>query len=303
MVNILDKSNTHRSAIAEAVVRVSNASTIQAVSEKQVPKGDVIEMSKTAGLLAVKRTSDMIPDCHPLPIEFCKIHHELRNLEIVIRVEVHTIYKTGVEVEAMHGASVVALTIYDMLKPLDKEIVIERICLIEKSGGRSSYADKKLPDLNAAVVVCSDSVSSGKKTDRAGVAVIEKLKKCSVSIFDYTIIPDESETIKQRVLEYCSNGVNMVILSGGTGLSPRDCTTEALAGIIEIRIPGIEEAMRAYGQDRTPYSMLSRSIAGLIGNTLILGLPGSTRGAAESMDALFPAVLHIFKVMQGARHD
>ena len=95
----------------------------------------------------------------------------------------------------------------------------------------------------------------------------------------------------------------MVILSGGTGLSPRDCTTEALAGIIEIRIPGIEEAMRAYGQDRTPYSMLSRSIAGLIGNTLILGLPGSTRGAAESMDALFPAVLHIFKVMQGARHD
>lgn len=303
MVNILSKNSTHRSAVAEATIRVSTDSTIQAIVQKKVPKGDVFEMSKTAGLLAVKRTSDMIPDCHPLPIEFCTIQHEIRVHEIVVRVEVHTIYKTGVEVEAMHGASVVALTIYDMLKPIDKEIIIERIRLVEKKGGKSSFTDRQLPSLKAAVVVCSDSISNGKKEDRAGKAVIEKLEQCSVAISDYVVIPDESEAITQKVLGYCSQDVNLVILSGGTGLSPRDCTTETLNKIIEKRIPGIEEAMRSYGQDRTPYSMLSRSIAGLIGNTLVLGLPGSTKGAAESMDAIFPAVLHIFKVMQGARHD
>ena len=97
--------------------------------------------------------------------------------------------------------------------------------------------------------------------------------------------------------------MNLVIFTGGTGLSPRDVTPEALEEILERRIPGIEEAIRTYGQQRTPYAMLSRSVAGLIGDTLILGLPGSTNGASESMDAVFPSVLHIFKVMEGARHD
>lgn len=303
MINITHKSSTHRTAIAQAIVKVSSEETIKAVKEKRVPKGDVFEMSKAAGLFAAKRTSDMIPDCHPLPIEFANIVHEIVGLEIFIRVEIQTIYKTGVEVEAMHTASVVALTIYDMLKPIDKNISIEQIKLIEKLGGKSDFAKKEIAGLKAAVIVCSDSISKGGKEDKAGKAIIEKLKTSKVEVSDYIVIPDEKTEIIEKIKNYCSQNLSMVILTGGTGLSPRDTTTEALESIIEKRIPGIDEAMRAYGQQRTPYSMLSRSISGLIGNTLVLGLPGSTRGASESMDALFPAVLHIFKVMKGTRHE
>ena len=130
MVNITHKSNTLRIAIAQCIVRVSSIDTIHAIVNKQVPKGDVFEMAKTAGLFAAKRTADMIPDCHPLPIEFTQIKFRIEELTVFIEVEIHTIYKTGVEVEAMHAASVVALTMYDMLKPIDKNICIEQIKLL-----------------------------------------------------------------------------------------------------------------------------------------------------------------------------
>jgi cyclic pyranopterin monophosphate synthase len=301
MINITDKSNTHRTAIAQAKVRVSSAETIAVLREKRVPKGDVFEMSKAAGLFAAKRTSDMIPDCHPLPIEYTDIKFDIIDLEIIIKVEIQTIYKTGVEVEAMHAASVVALTIYDMLKPLDKDISIEQIKIVEKKGGKSNYL-REVTEIKAAVIVCSDSISQGIEEDRAGKAIIKKLKGYNIEIDDYIIIPDEKEIIQEKVKRYSSQQIEIVILTGGTGLSSRDVTPEALNQLIDKRIPGIEETIRRYGQERTPYSMLSRSVAGLCGNTLLLGLPGSTRGAAESIDAIFPQVLHIFKVMEGARH-
>src|SRR5882757_7824766 len=134
MVNITNKSNSLRQAIATAIVKVSKQETIDAVQNKKVPKGDVFEFSRAAGLLAIKKTSDVIPDCHPLPVEYASINYTIDGLSILITVEVHTIYKTGVEVEAMHGAAITALTIYDMLKPIDKGIEISTIKLISKEG-------------------------------------------------------------------------------------------------------------------------------------------------------------------------
>src|SRR5271168_2198322 len=140
MMDITQKISTQRTSTAVATVKVGKKETMEAIRNKTVPKGDVLEVSRTAGLFAVKRTADMIPDCHPIPIEYTKISFELLEREIRIQCEVKTIYKTGVEVEAMHGASVAALTIYDMLKPLDKSVQISNIRLEAKSGGGSDRA-------------------------------------------------------------------------------------------------------------------------------------------------------------------
>lgn len=298
MVDITHKSDTLREAIAQAIVKVCKEETIQAINSKSVPKGDVFEMAKTAGLFAVKRTSEMIPDCHPMPIEFTSVEYEIEGLEIKITLRIKTIYKTGVEVEAMHGASVVALTMYDMLKPLDKGIEIHSIKLLKKRGGESDFKNRFREDLKAAVVVCSDSIATGKKDDKAGKAIVEKLKTCSVEVLDYSLIPDEAKDIQSCMKKYCDQQVDMVIFAGGTGLSPRDKIPETLLPLLDREIPGIVEAVRSYGQDRTPYSMFSRSVAGVKGDTLILALPGSTRGAKESMDMLFPSVMHVFAMLR-----
>nr|WP_299344581.1 cyclic pyranopterin monophosphate synthase MoaC [Allomuricauda sp.] len=137
MVDITQKESTHRTAIAEAIVKVSSPETVKAIEQGKVPKGDVFSMSRAAGFLGVKKTSDLLPDCHPLPIEHCAIDFEVTGLEVHVRVLVRTFYKTGVEVEAMHGASIVALNMYDMLKPIDKGIEIYSIKLLKKTGGKS----------------------------------------------------------------------------------------------------------------------------------------------------------------------
>ena len=301
MVNITHKNNTLRKAIATAVVQVSSEQTIDAVLNNKVPKGNVFEMSKTAGLFAAKKTSDVIPDCHPLPIEFTAITFDVRGLEIHIFTEIHTIYKTGVEVEAMHSASVVALTMYDMLKPIDKNIEIKSIKLVDKKGGKSDIKDTA-EGVKSAVIVCSDTISAGKKEDKAGKAIIAHLEKLNIENQEYKIIPDEILEIQSNVKRLISEGKNLVIITGGTGLSKRDVTPEAIKPLLDREIPGVAEQIRAYGQDRTPYSMLSRSVVGTIGETLVMALPGSTKGASESMEAIFPAILHIYIIFKGGKH-
>ena len=302
MVDITHKITTLRSATSQATVTVSKPETIKALEQNTVPKGNVFEMAKTAGLFAVKNTHTTIPDCHPLPIEYTAVEYAIDGLSVHIAITVKTVYKTGVEVEAMHGASVIALTMYDMLKPIDKGIEINNVKLLHKKGGKSSFKDQNPSRLSAHIIVCSDSISEGKKEDQAGKAIIDKLQAHDVQIQGYEIIPDDLETIRSKAFELSEN-VNLLIYTGGTGLSMRDVTPEALEPILERRIPGIEEAIRSYGQDRMPYAMLSRSLAGTLGNCLVLALPGSTNGAKESMDAVFPHLLHVFKILRGAQHN
>lgn len=302
MVDITHKITTQRTATAQAIVKVGNIATIQAIKDKTVPKGDVLEVARTAGLFAVKNTSNAIPDCHPLPIEFTAISYEILEMEIHVEITVKTIYKTGVEVEAMHGASIVALTMYDMLKPIDKNVEISTVKLLHKKGGKSDFNDAKNLNLEVAVIVCSDSVSKGKKEDKAGKVITSKLNTLGLEVANYIIIPDELTEIQDAVNQLNKDKVDLVILTGGTGLSNRDITPEAIIPMLDRRIPGIEEAIRSYGQNRTPYAMLSRSVVGFIGSTLVIALPGSTNGASESMDAIFPSVLHLFKILNGFNH-
>ncbi|MBP6391565.1 MAG: bifunctional molybdenum cofactor biosynthesis protein MoaC/MoaB [Flavobacteriales bacterium] len=303
MIDITHKNTTLREAIAEATVKVSMAETIAAVKEKRVPKGDVLEAARVAGLFGIKRTADMIPDCHPLPIEHAEVTFSVEDMAIVVKVKVRTIYRTGVEVEAMHGASVAALTIYDMLKPIDKGISIERIRLLEKKGGKSDWKDAFDKPPRAAVLVISDGVASGKKEDKAGAAIIERLRNLGVQVESKAVVADEPDQIVTQVKDWTAQGIDLILTTGGTGLSPRDRTPEAIAPILDREVPGIMEAARAYGQERMPLAIMSRGVAGMIGRTLVITLPGSMRGAQETMDALFPFVLHVIKVQAHAfRH-
>lgn len=298
MVDITHKSNTLRVATAQAIVKTSSPETIDKIKNNQIPKGNVFEMAKAAGLLGVKKTPDLLPDCHPLPIEYTGIEYEIDGLDIIISMTVKTIYKTGVEVEAMHGASIVALTMYDMLKPVDKGVEISTIKLLKKTGGKSSYGAKG-KGLSATIVVCSDSVSKGEKEDRAGKIIVEKMEAFGLAT-EYKVIPDEPPEIAEHVT---NQQADLLIFTGGTGAGPRDVTPDTVRPLLDTTLSGVEEQMRRYGQERMPYAMLSRSVAGIRDGKVILALPGSSNGARECIDSIFPHLLHVFHVLKGKRHD
>lgn len=302
MVDITFKTFTLRKAIAAATIKTSASSTVEAVKNGTVPKGNVLEFARASALLAIKKTSDVIPDCHPLPVEFASINYEMSGLDINITVEVHTIYKTGVEVEAMHGASVAALVIYDMLKPIDKNVEIANIRLLEKQGGKSSQKNIKTENLTAAIVVCSDSVSQGLKNDTSGKLLVESLNNQGISNVDYSVVPDDVSAIQEKIEFFKNRGCHLLVFTGGTGLSDRDATPEAVLPFITKEIPGIMETARNYGQDRVKTSMLSRGIAGFSDDMLILTFPGSSGAVKEYVQALFPQVLHVFSVKKGDGH-
>jgi cyclic pyranopterin phosphate synthase len=302
MIDVSEKLDTLREATAEATVRV-RPETIDMVKSGNVPKGNVIEMARAAGILGAKKTSELIPFCHQVPLDWISVDFEFGE-KIVIKTQAKAIWKTGVEMEALTAASIAALTIYDMLKPIDDSLEITSVKLIEKRGGKSEWKQHLKPPLKAAVLVLSDTVSQGKKEDKSGKIIVEKLKKEPVEVVEYRILPDDFDMIKRELIRLSDEEkVDLILTSGGTGLSPRDVTVDATKTVIQRDVPGIPEAARIYGFQRTPYAMLSRETAGVRGKTIIINLPGSSRGASESMDALFPWVLHAFHILRGGGHE
>jgi len=137
---------------------------------------------------------------------------------------------------------------------------------------------------------------------KAGIAVIEALKKLDIQVPVYKVIPDDSTAIQEQVAANTHEGIQLLIMVGGTGVSLRDITPDTVKPLLDRELDGIMETARRYGQERMPYAMLSRSVAGLINQTLVLTFPGSLSGATEYMDALFPQVLHVLEVIAGDRH-
>jgi molybdenum cofactor biosynthesis protein MoaC len=281
----------------------ASAATIAAIKSGTVPKGDPLPVAKVAAIQAAKSTSSIIPYCHPLPVEFVGVDFDLDDHAITATVTVKAIYKTGVEMEALTAASVAALTIYDMVKMIDDEMEITGVRLLEKRGGKSDFKDRFGEPVKAAVLVMSDSIAAGKKSDESGKIIKERLEESGVEVSDYRIIADEVREIADTLIRYADElKLDLVVTTGGTGLSPRDCTPEAMQKVIEKEVPGIAETARAAGQTRMPYSMLSRGLAGVRGKTLIINLPGSRGGVSDSLDALFPAVLHSLNMMRAGGH-
>jgi cyclic pyranopterin monophosphate synthase len=303
MLDISRKTKTLRTAVARAQIRLKRE-TIDLIGSDQSPKGDPFPVAKVAAIQAAKNTSRILPYCHPLPLDYVDCRFEIGDGTITIETVVKAIYKTGVEMEALTAASVAALTLYDMLKIVDETMEIREVRLVSKTGGKSDFRDSYASPLRAAVLVMSDSVAEGAKKDTSGRTIVDRLEKEGFVVVDYKILPDEQEMITKELLRYADDlDVDLVLTTGGTGFSPRDFGPEATREAIERPIPGIPEALRSYGQERTPYSMLSRGIAGVRGKTLIVNLPGSRKGCAESLDALFPGLLHSFKMMRAGGHE
>jgi cyclic pyranopterin phosphate synthase len=300
MKSISSKTTTLRRARAVGCVRTAPES-IRRLEANDLPKKDVLVVARVAAIAAAKRTSDLIPYCHPLPIDSVDVEFAVSDDRIDIAVTVEATWKTGVEMEALSAVSVAALTIYDMLKPVDTGLVIDAVKLEEKRGGKSDFQRRVPPKFKAAVIVTSDDTHAGRREDKSGRLIVELLQSYGIEP-DYAVLPDEEALISQKLRELVEHDVDLILTSGGTGLGPRDVTVEATRRVVEREVPGIVEAARAFGQSRTPYAMLSRGIAGVAHRTLIVNLPGSSAGAQETMSAVFPAVLHAHGILRGGGH-
>lgn len=295
MIDITHKRTTQRRAVAEAKVYCS-AATRQLVEDKKIPKGDIFGISRAAGLLAIKNTPHLLPFCHPIPVEYADIAFTLEADGIRIRVEAECIARTGIEVETMTAASIVALNVYDMLKPVDDAIRIGDIRVIEKSGGKGDFGGKAGRQARAAVILCGDDYVARRRDDTAGRMAVEILAEEGVEVVSFDTVGDAPETIAVQLKRVRQAKVDFVFTVGGTGLGPKDTVVDVVRAECDRDVPGISEAMRQHGLDRTPYAALSRSYVGQAGPLLFLALPGSTGGVRESLDALFPWLLHVVKV-------
>lgn len=302
MRDISHKFPTLRTATARAELHLAPA-TVARLRAGDIPKGDPLPVAKVAAIQAAKNTSQIIPYCHPLPVDFVGVEFAITDSLIAAEVTVKAIYKTGVEMEALTGASVAALTLYDMMKMLDDSMRIGSVELLEKRGGKSDFKNVFDTPPRAAVLVLSDSAAAGSRRDLSGRAIERRLAAEGVQVADYRIIPDETDSIVEALAAYADHDrLDLVLTTGGTGFGPRDNTPEAMARVIERDIPGLPEAIRAHGRERTPYASLSRAQAGLRGATLIVNLPGSPGGVEDSLDALFPAILHALRMIRGEGH-
>lgn len=299
MRDISFKVSTLRTARARAELTAS-ASSLTAIREGTVPKGNPLEIAKASAVIAAKRTTDWIPYCHNIPIEFVGVEYQLFENRIIIDVVVKTVAKTGVEMEAMTAAAAAAITIYDMLKMLDDDMEIVSVRLLEKKGGKSDFTSDA--PWTAAVLTVSDRASAGEYEDLSGPILAEGLRERGAQSVLSAIVPDGSEAIAAQVSQWANESVDLIFVTGGTGIGPRDVTPEALAPLFQTTLPGVAEALRSYGQDRIHTSMFSRSVAGTVGTSLVVAIPGSPGACKDALSALFPALLHAKAMLVGGQH-
>ncbi|HEY6900623.1 MAG TPA: bifunctional molybdenum cofactor biosynthesis protein MoaC/MoaB [Puia sp.] len=316
MRDITHKQISLRTARAVGILFCS-AATIDTIRKDQLPKGNLFDVARAAGFLGAKATPQLLPHCHPVAIDGMELEFEFLDKElhtglfgeavagrtgIVIMGEARSIGRTGIEMEILTGVSIAALEIYDMLKPVDKILEIGHIRLLEKKGGKSDREKYFSTPPSCAVLVASDSTAAGQREDKSGKIIKAMLETAGAWVQHYIVVPDDKERIQHQIKEWVKEDIQFIFTTGGTGLGPRDNTVGAVQELLERDADGIAEAMRAYGQQRTPMAMMSRGVAGSIGHTLVVTLPGSSDGARESLEAILPAVFHARKMMKGGGH-
>ena len=155
----------------------------------------------------------------------------------------------------------------------------------------------------AHVITVSDGVSAGTRDDISGPALQNLLRQAGLQVSDPEVVPDTHERITDAIVAAVVAGADLVVTTGGTGLGPRDVTPQATSMLIDYEVPGLSELMRSVGAVKTPMAVLSRGVAGVRGHTLILNVPGSMKGATESLEAVLPVLGHAIQLLHGdTRH-
>ncbi len=297
MKDITRKPETLRAAKAAATLHAP-AACITLLRKRRVEKGDALEVARAAGMLAAKRTWELLPFCHPLPLQSIRLEYQLAEKAVGIECEVQVVAATGVEMEALTAVSVAALTLYDMLKPhAERDLAISDIRLLEKTGGKSEYA-RRIQPAAAGVVL---AIPGGRKHDQAGQAVRAELEAAGFEIRAYEVLDDSGGKLAARLEHWLTQDVELIATVGGTGVSANDRAVETVRARIERELPGVMEAARHYGQRRTPYALLSRGVAGLAGSAVVVTFPGSTRGAQETWQAIAAGLVHTLESLRHSR--
>jgi molybdenum cofactor biosynthesis protein MoaC len=320
MADVRRKRATARRAVA--VGELYAGSAYEDLAHGRLPKGDAIAMAEIAGLQGAKSASQLMPLCHPLPLEYIEVRCERVPERQSIRVycEVATFARTGVEMEALAGVSAALLTLYDLTKPVQPALSMGGTRLLFKEGGKKGLwlhpdgmsdaerehyrprASAGLEGVAAAVITLSDRASRGDYEDVSGPLLVERLRALGAEVGAAELRPDEEEGLAARLRELAADGTRLVLCTGGTGLAPRDRTPEALARVADRHVAGIGELFRSESGRHTPMAWLSRADAVLVGGTLVIALPGSAKAVAEGMDILAPILKHALDMAAGGGH-
>ncbi len=300
-VDITTKFDNLRTARAKGKIKLSSK-TIKKILNKEIPKGDVLAAAQIAGIMGAKKTAELMPFCHPIPIDHIEVITKVGEDYIEIEAEVRGIWRTGYEVEAMNAVMMALLNIFDMCKAFDSGMEIGEVKVVSKSGGKSDWAES-LKGLKAAVITVSDSCARGEKEDKSGKLAEELLKQFEAEVVSYTVVPDEKEEIKKAILDSASKGANVIVTTGGTGFSTRDVTPEATEELLDKEMIGFSEAMHILGVRFTPKALMSRAKAGFLNSdTVVINLPGSSKAVEQNLKMFLPLIKHALKMAKGGGH-
>lgn len=305
MVDVGGKPVTDRRAVAVGRVEVG-PEVAAAIRSNELKKGDLLQVARLGGIQASKRTADLVLLCHPLPLSHIEVQAELEGDTVVLTASTRTAGQTGVEMEALTAIAGAALNVVDMGKALNPAMEIGSIRVVEKSGGKTGPAQPMAAGPRVAILTVSDSRSTGEAEDLATPRLVEAAGAfLNAAVIETDLVPDDHDAIVARLRDWTNAAAPpaLILTTGGTGVGPRDVTPEATASVIERPHPGLLELARARCLPGKPHAFLSRAVAGVAGRTLMVNLPGSPRGAVETLRLMADVLPHALETLGGGGDD